>query len=48
LIGLNWYHAGGANSTKSGAMSDSMIATIEAARLDKKPYKSIKSKPPVS
>ena len=38
LAGLNWYHAGNANTDASGAMSDVMIATIAAANLQQKPY----------
>jgi hypothetical protein len=38
LIGLNWYHAGGANTDDSGSMSDVMIQKIGGARLDQKPY----------
>jgi hypothetical protein len=38
LIGLNWYHGGGRNVASEGAMSQQMIATIMAARLDQKPY----------
>jgi hypothetical protein len=38
LLGLNWYHAGGQNVASHGAMSQRMIATIMAARLDLKPY----------
>lgn len=38
LIGLNWYHAGNANADASGSMSDAMIQSIAAARLDQKPY----------
>ncbi len=38
LIGLNWYHAGGANSSKCGAMSDPMIGAIAAGQLNDKPY----------
>jgi hypothetical protein len=38
LIGLNWYHGGNANTDASGAMSDAMINSIEAARLDQKPF----------
>lgn len=38
FIGLNWYHAGGQNSSTSGAMSDPMIAAIIAGRLNNKPY----------
>jgi hypothetical protein len=38
IVGLNWYHAGGTNSSSSGAMSDSMIQTIAASRLNTKPF----------
>jgi hypothetical protein len=38
LIGLNWYHAGNANTDASGAMSDAMITSIAKARLDQKPF----------
>jgi hypothetical protein len=38
LIGLNWYHAGGANSASSGAMSDSMISSIAAGHINDKPF----------
>ena len=44
LIGLNWYHAGGQNTSNSGAMSDPMIAAIVAGRLNDKSYA---SPPPV-
>jgi hypothetical protein len=38
IAGLNWYHAGNANTDASGAMSDAMIETIAAANLQQKPY----------
>jgi hypothetical protein len=38
FIGLNWYHAGGQNTSTSGAMSDPMIAAIIAGQLNNKPY----------
>jgi hypothetical protein len=38
LIGLNWYHAGGQNTSRSGAMSDPMIDAIVAGHLNYKPY----------
>ena len=38
IVGLNWYHAGGVNSSSSGAMSDSMIQSIAAAHLNAKPF----------
>jgi hypothetical protein len=38
IAGLNWYHAGNANTDASGAMSDAMIETIGAANLHQKPY----------
>ena len=38
IAGLNWYHAGNANTDASGAMSDAMIETIAAAALQQKPY----------
>ena len=39
IVGLNWYHAGGANTAKEGAMSQAMIDAIIAGHLDQKPYK---------
>jgi hypothetical protein len=39
IAGLNWYSAGGANSSSDGAMSDPMIQAIAAGRLNQKPYK---------
>jgi hypothetical protein len=39
IVGLNWYHAGGANGAASGGMSQAMIDSIVAGGLDKKPYK---------
>ena len=42
IIGLNWYHAGwNDNLGSEGAMSDTMIADIIAAKLDAKPYKKV-------
>ncbi len=41
IVGLNWYHAGGANTAAEGGMTDGMIAAIVAGRLDQKPYKQI-------
>jgi hypothetical protein len=38
VIGANWYHGGNANTDTSGSMSDAMISTIAAGRLDQKPY----------
>jgi hypothetical protein len=38
LIGLNWYHAGNANTDASGAMSDAMITSIANAHLDQKSF----------
>ena len=38
VIGLNWYHAGSLDQNGEGSMSDAMIATIAAGRLDKLPY----------
>jgi hypothetical protein len=38
IIGLNWYHGGNANTASTGSMSDAMISTIAAARLDQKPF----------
>lgn len=39
IAGLNWYSAGGANSSSDGAMSDPMIQAIAAGHLNQKPYK---------
>jgi len=38
LVGLNWYHGGNDNTEASGAMSDAMIKSIAANRLDQKAY----------
>jgi hypothetical protein len=40
ILGFNWYHAGkGDDTNATGSMSDEMVATIKAARLGAKPYK---------
>lgn len=38
VIGMNWYHAGQPDKNDEGSMSDAMIKTIAAARLDQRPY----------
>jgi hypothetical protein len=40
VIGMNWYHAGQPDTNGEGSMSDAMIKTIAAARLDQRPYAS--------
>lgn len=39
IAALNWYHAGGPNNIEEGGMSQPMIDTLVAKRLDQKPYK---------
>ncbi|MEA2818984.1 MAG: hypothetical protein QOJ86_988 [Bradyrhizobium sp.] len=39
IVGLNWYHAGGTNDAASGGMTQEMIDSIIAGKLDQKPYR---------
>lgn len=38
IVGFNWYHAGKANTSNDGSMSDEMVAAIAAAHMGTKPY----------
>jgi hypothetical protein len=38
VVGMNWYHAGALDDNGAGSMSDAMIKTIAAAKLDARPY----------
>jgi len=38
IAGLNWWHLGGLNTERSGAMSPMMVARLRATNMDAKPY----------